>query len=62
MHVRSACDQWKLPGQCNACCVAVEFMHGVLHHLMMMLILSFVVFVFSPSTEVVFPFVFTMWQ
>ena len=62
MHVRSACDQWILPGQCNACCVVVEFMHGVLHHLMMKLILSSVVFVFSPPTEVAFPFVFTMWQ
>ena len=32
MHVRSACDQWSLPGRCNACCVAEEFMRGVLHH------------------------------
>ena len=62
MHVRSACDQWRLPGQCNACCVGGEFMHGVLHHLMMKLILLFVVFVFNPPMEVAFPFVFTMWQ
>ena len=62
MHVRSACDQWRLPGQCNACCVAVEFMRGVLHHHMMKLTLLSVVFVFKPPTEVVFPFVFTMWQ
>ena len=60
MHVRSACDQWSLPGQCNACCVAEEFMRGVLHHLMMRLTLSFVVFVFRPPTEVVHSFVFTM--
>ena len=62
MHVRSACDQWRLPGLCNACCVAVEFIHGVLHHLMMKLILVFVVFVFNPPMEVAFSFVFTMWQ
>ena len=62
MHVRYACDQWKIPGQCNACCVAVKFMLGVLHHLMMKLILLFVVFVFNPPTEVASPFVFTMWQ
>ena len=62
MHVRSACGRWKIPGQCNACCVAVEFTLGVLHLHMMKLILSFVVFVFNPPTEVAFPFVFTMWQ
>ena len=56
MHVRSACDQWKLPGQCNVCCVV----RGVLHHLMMRLILYYVVFVFNTPTEVVCPFVFTM--
>ena len=62
MHVRSACDQWSLPGQCNACCVVVEFMRGVLHHLMMKLTRLSVVFVFKPPTEVVLLFVFTMWQ
>ena len=62
MHVRLACDQWRLPGQCNACFVAVEFIHGVLHHPMMKLILLSVVFVFNPPTEVAFPFVFTMWR
>ena len=62
MHVRSACGQWKLPGQCNACYVVAEFIRGALHHLMMELIQSFVVFVFKPPTEVVSSFVFTMWQ
>ena len=48
MHVRSACDQWRLPGQCNACCVAVEFILGVLHHLMMSAHpILYVVFVFN---------------
>ena len=62
MHVRYACGQWRIPGQCNACFVAVEFMPGVLRHHMMKLILLSVVFVFDPPTEVVSPFVFTMWQ
>ena len=62
MHVRSACGQWKLPGQGNACCVVVEFIHGVLHHLMMMLIRWYVVFVDNTPTQVAFSFVFTMCQ
>ena len=62
MHVRSACDQWRLRGQCNACCVDAEFMRGALHHLMMKLTRLFVVFVFNPPMEVARLFVFTMWQ
>ena len=60
MHARSACDQWTFPGQCNACCVAVEFIHGVRRHLMTMRTQYYVVFVFKPPTEVAFLFVFTM--
>ena len=62
MHVQSVCDQRSLAGQCNVCCVVAEFMRGVLRHLMMKLTRSFAVFVFKPPTEVVLPFVFTMWQ
>ena len=62
MHVRSVCDQRSLAGQCNVCCVVAEFMRGVLPHLMMKLTRLFAVFVFKPPTEVVLPFVFTMWQ
>ena len=61
MHVRSACDQWRYPGQCNVCCVAVEFIRAVLRRLMMKPIRSYVVFVFNTPMEVVCPFVFTMW-
>ena len=60
MHVRSACGQMVYRGQCNACCVVVEFIRGVLRHLMMKLILYYVVFVFKPPTQVVHLFVFTM--
>ena len=60
MNVRSVCDRAVLPGQCNACCVVAEFIHGVLHHLMMKHSLSCVVFVFKPPTEVACLFVFTM--
>ena len=62
MHVQSVCDQRSPAGQCNVCCVVAEFMRGVLLHLMMKLTRSFAVFVFKPPTEVVLPFVFTMWQ
>ena len=62
MHVQSVCDQRRRAGQCNVCCVVAEFMRGVLPHLMMKLTRLFAVFVFKPPTEVVLPFVFTMWQ
>ena len=60
MHARSACDQWRFPGQCNACCVAVDFIRGVLHHLMKRLTPFYAVFVFNTPTEVACLFVFTM--
>ena len=62
MHVQSVCDPRRRAGQCNVCCVVAEFMRGVLRHLMMMLTRLFAGFVFKPPTEVVLPFVFTMWQ
>ena len=39
MHVRFACELAVWIGRCNACSVAVEFILGVLRHLMMMLAL-----------------------
>ena len=60
MHVRSVCGQAVSSGRCNACCVAAEFILGVLRHLMMKLTLYYVVFVFKPLTKVVRLFVFTM--